>query len=234
MNTPSVSRWGFAALGSLGLVAVVACSSGRSKFTPPLELGSDDLNQEPTYDDGDDTLNGGPPEALPGAPDPGGPGPGPGPSPDAGTSIDSGSTGPGPGPTVDSGTTAPDSGGPVTPPSSCSGKSNGFVPNASKPTEVCCGGSVAAINTNTNCGGCGIACAAGKTCGEVVPGEWGCTCTLNADCVAGYGAAATCYTYGGGSFCNCQCPADAPSCTGVCGGGATCRDITGQNYCTYH
>jgi hypothetical protein len=125
---------------------------------------------------------------------------------------------------------APDAGDMTNP---CAGKPDGFAYDASDPAARCCGGDEVRVDSASNCGGCGIQCGKGFKCGSPVAGQWGCECSTNPGCVAaGYGPGATCYTLNGHSFCNCQCPDGAESCTGVCRGGGTCHDVTGQNYCS--
>lgn len=116
----------------------------------------------------------------------------------------------------------------------CSGKPDGYAFKPGDPQARCCKGQTARIDTTSNCGGCGIRCAPGRACGQLVPGHYACKCNnSNAECVNdGYGSRATCYA-GGGSYCNCQCPSNVSTCTGQCGGGATCHVVDGNNYCAY-
>lgn len=151
------------------------------------------------------------------------------PEPDPGTEL--GEPEPEPTPTEDAGADAGADAGDSNP---CAGRPDGFAFKPGAPAERCCGGQPSRIDARNNCGSCGIVCPVGFACGNPVAGQWGCTCNSNLDCRnSGYGAAATCYTFGGGSFCNCQCPSEPAVCNGVCLGGAACHDVTGQNYCAY-
>ena len=115
----------------------------------------------------------------------------------------------------------------------CIGKPNGSV--VAGTSKRCCSSQEVDLRAADNCGACGIKCPVGFACAEVAPGQWGCHCATDVSCVgAGYGPGATCYGVNGQFFCNCQCPgAGNSTCSGVCPGGATCVEVTGQNYCTY-
>ncbi len=117
----------------------------------------------------------------------------------------------------------------------CAARANGFPVEAGSVGSRCCFQQLVPLNSTDNCGGCGIQCPTGMACEQPVPGQWGCRCTTNDSCRSdgGYGAAATCFTVDAKAFCNCQCPAGEANCKGVCGGGSTCNDVTGQNYCSY-
>ncbi len=95
----------------------------------------------------------------------------------------------------------------------------------------CCSGSCTdPLTDNTNCGICGISCAAaGTTCRAGL-----CFCPgTNSTCrIAGYGPDASCYDPGDGHRCNCQCVAGT-SCFGQCPSGARCVEIMGNNFCEY-
>ena len=128
---------------------------------------------------------------------------------------------------------APDAAKDAGPQGPCSGKTDGTAYAPEGPQGRCCSGEPAKINTNANCGGCGIRCGAGAACEEFVVGHYACTCGADSACIAaGYGPKATCYA-AGGSYCNCQCPGGASSCANQCAGGATCHVMPGNNYCGY-
>ena len=119
------------------------------------------------------------------------------------------------------------------PPGPCSGKTDGTAYAPEGPHGRCCSGEATKINTNANCGGCGIRCGAGAVCEEFVIGHYACTCAADSACIgAGYGPAATCYQ-AGGSYCNCQCPGGASTCANQCAGRAICHVMPGNNYCGY-
>ncbi|MBK7556100.1 MAG: hypothetical protein IPI55_16285 [Flavobacteriales bacterium] len=100
------------------------------------------------------------------------------------------------------------------------------------PGGWCCYGACLPVDHPDHCGGCGIRCGAGRSCVANPDAAFSllCTCVGNADCYAGYGGAATCYTASGLSLCNCQC-ASGTQCAGQCAGGQTCNDVPGHNAC---
>jgi hypothetical protein len=98
----------------------------------------------------------------------------------------------------------------------------------------CCGGAPTKVDSNGNCGACGVACENGNTCiarntgkqGETT--EYYCTCNANAECWS-----KCCSTFYGPPY---VCAAS--DCTGACiacPGGATCTGgLSSQpNYCHY-
>ena len=64
--------------------------------------------------------------------------------------------------------------------------------------NVCCNGNPTALDTGSNCGGCGIGCASGKACVDVGTACHGtkaycCDCSANSQCSGGEGTCVTTY-----------------------------------------
>jgi len=79
-----------------------------------------------------------------------------------------------------------------------------------------------------DCSSRGLTCASTGSGGRACRG-----CGSNTQCENLLNSAATCYTTGGSSFCNCQCGGGASVCAGGgCGGNFFCHDEPGHNYCS--
>ncbi|MAQ16028.1 MAG: hypothetical protein CMN30_14720 [Sandaracinus sp.] len=101
--------------------------------------------------------------------------------------------------------------------------------------RVCCSNSCVSLSSNRHCGACRVDCSSrGLTCASTGSGGRACRgCGSNTQCENLLNSAATCYTTGGSSFCNCQCGGGASVCAGGgCGGNFFCHDEPGHNYCS--
>jgi hypothetical protein len=94
--------------------------------------------------------------------------------------------------------------------------------------QICCGGAEETADTTTNCGVCGLSCAAGRTC-TTYAGHHFCTCVANSQCFS-----SCCRTASpGADLC---APGDCATgaCIADCPGGSTCSPQSGApNYCYY-
>ena len=102
--------------------------------------------------------------------------------------------------------------------------------------RACCGGQCKRMDSNADCGACGISCSAIGSCQSTGTGGHACRgCTTNAVCQRELNNAATCWSPAGAWWCRCQCPVDRTVCSnGGCGVGFFCHDDngTGANYCS--
>jgi hypothetical protein len=93
--------------------------------------------------------------------------------------------------------------------------------------DRCCGGNAVQVNSNSNCGVCGLQCRAGNC--TTYNGHYFCPCVANSQCFAG-----CCRTYVPGNNLCVPGVCATGACAANCPGNGTCfQGFSQPNYCSY-